>query len=86
MFAAGDALGAVDRQGVTEAKEQSLGLGIKEAAPFDVADAALLVAQSQAAFRPADDFDDIAVVADCAALAVDDGRGLPEQPHPITGG
>src|SRR5271157_4978174 len=80
------ALGGVDGESAAEAEEKPPGLGIGEALPVDLRRLSPRVAKNEARGRLAHHFDDISVVSDRGALAVDLSDGLAIHPQLIAGG
>ena len=86
MLVGCDALRRVDRERVAETKQQSAGLLVREAAPFNVGDLPLLRADPQAVLALSEHLDDITIVADLLVLAVDHAPCAPVQSHAVAGG
>ena len=79
------ALRGVDCEGVAEAEQEPPGLRVREPLPVDLGRLAARVAQDESGSRPSDYLDDVAVVADRGALAVDLGGGFAVHAQPISG-
>ena len=79
------ALRGVDCEGVAEAEQEPPGLRVREPLPVDLGRLTARVAQDEAGGRLSDHLDDVAVVADRGALAVDLGDGFPVHAQPISG-
>ena len=79
------ALRSVDCEGVAEPKQEPPCLRVGEPLPVDLGRLAARVAEDEAGGRLSDHLDDIAVIADRGAPAVDLGDGFPVHAQPIAG-
>src|SRR3984957_2094421 len=86
VFALGAyALRGVDCEGVAEPEEEPPGSQVRKPLPVDLGRLAARIAQDEAGGRLSDHLDDVAIVADRGALAVDLGDGFPVHAQPISG-
>src|SRR5208283_2997702 len=73
-------------EGAAESQKEPPGPLVREALPVDLGGLTARIAQDEARGRLADHLDDIAVVSDRRALAIDLGHGLAVHPQPVAGG